>query len=147
MITATALATDPLALGQVPLPFPPSPPLVPVPVERGDTGELRDRCARFTQAIAEVIAGFRPARQIGPWLSRDVYEQLARHHDATFGSGASRRCPRVVSLHVAMVSPTAAEIAARMVHRGRSHAIALRLQRRRNHHGRIVWQCTAVEWA
>jgi len=147
MITATALATDPLAPRQVPLPFAPSPPLVPVPVERGDARELRHRCARFTQALAEVITGARPVRQLGPWLSRDVYEQLHRYVTDRFVAGGPRHSPRVVSVHIAMVGDGAAEIAARMVHRGRSHALAIRLQRGRDHQGRATWRCTAAEWA
>jgi hypothetical protein len=147
MITATALATDPFAPRQVPLPFPPSPPLLPVPVERGDASELRHRCARFTQALAEVITGIRPVRQLGPWLSRDVYEQLHRYVAERFVTGGARHSPRVVSVHIAMVDDGAAEIAARMVHRGRSHAIAVRLQRGRDHQGRTTWRCTAAEWA
>lgn len=147
MITATALATDPLGPRQVPLPFAPSPPLVPVPVERGDASELRHRCARFTQALAEVITGIRPVRQLGPWLSRDVYEQLHRYVAERFVAGGPRHSPRVVSVHIAMVDPGAAEIAARMVHRGRSHALAVRLQRGRDHQGRTTWRCTAAEWA
>lgn len=147
MITATALATDPFAPRQVPLPFPASPPLLPVPVERGDAGQLRHRCARFTQALAEVITGARPVRQLGPWLSRSVYEQLQQHVTGRFIAGGPRRSPRVVSLHIAMVGDTGAEIAARMVHHGRSHAIAVRLQRGQDPQGRTTWLCTAAEWA
>lgn len=147
MITATALATDPFAPLQAPLPFPKSPPLLPVPVERGDAGQLRHRCARFTQALAEVITGARPVRQLGPWLSRSVYEQLQQHVNGRFVTGGPRRSPRVVSLHIAMVGDTGAEIAARMVHHGRSHAVAVRLQRDQDPQGRLMWLCTAAEWA
>ncbi|MFO6451338.1 MULTISPECIES: Rv3235 family protein [unclassified Aeromicrobium] len=147
MITATALATDPFAPRQVPLPFTASAPLLPVPVERGDASELRHRCARFTQALAEVITGIRPVRQLGPWLSRDVYEQLHQYVADRFVSGGPRHSPRVVSVHIAMVEDGAAEIAARMVHRGRSHALAVRLQRGRDPQGRATWRCTAAEWA
>ena len=146
MITATALATDPFGPRQAPLPFPPSPPLLPVPVERGDAGQLRHRCARFTQALAEVITGARPVRQLGPWLSRSVYEQLQEHVAGRF-AGGPRRSPRVVSLHISMVDEAGAEIAARMVHHGRSHAIAVRLQRGQDPQGRLTWLCTAAEWA
>ncbi len=147
MITATALATDAFAPCQIPLPFPASAPLVPVPVERGDAGALRHRCARFVQALAEVLVGARPVRQLGPWLTRGVYEQLHQHVTSRPAVGAPRRSPRVVSVHVAMLGKGAAEIAARMVHEGRSHAIAVRLQRDRDHHGRQGWRCVAVEWA
>lgn len=147
MITATALATDPFEPHQVPLPFPPSPPLLPVPVERGDASQLRHRCARFAQALAEVITGARTVRQLGPWLSRDVYEQLQQYVARRFPVTRTGRSPRIVSVHVAMVDDRAAEVAARMVHRGRSHAIAIRLQRGEDHNGRVIWRCTAAEWA
>ncbi len=147
MITATALATESFTPLQVPLPFPSSPPLLPVPIERGDAGAMRHRCARFAQAMAEVIFGARPVRQLGPWLSRDVYEQLHRYVTQRFPVAGARRSPRVVSVHVAMAGETGAEIAARMVHRGRSHAIAIRLQRSEDHHGRTMWLCTAAQWA
>lgn len=147
MITAIAAAAEPFAPAQIPLPFPEAPALLPVPVERNDSSAVRDRCARFTQALAEVITGFRPLRQLGPWLSREVYEELAMRVDAAYATPGRHRNPRVVSIHIAMPTPAAAEIAARMVHRGRSHAIALRLQRGRDHQGRAVWRCTAVAWA
>lgn len=147
MITATALVTESFAQRQVPLPFPASPPLLPVPIERGDAGAMRHRCARFAQALAEVISGSRPVRQLGPWLSRDVYEQLHRYVTRRFPVTGAGRSPRVVSVHVSMVGDAGAEVAARMVHRGRSHAIAIRLQRSEDHHGRTMWQCTAAQWA
>ncbi len=147
MITATALATTPFDSRQVPLPFPARVPLLPVPVERGDTGELRHRCARFAQALAEAIAGVRPVRQLGPWLSRDVYDQLGRYVGERYGAGTPRRSPRVVSVHVVMVGEHAAEVAARMVLHGRSHAIAIRLQQSTDGDGRTSWRCTAAEWA
>jgi len=147
MITATAVVSAPFSPHQVPLPFPARTTLLPVPVERGDVGELRHRCARFTQALAEAICGVRPVRQLGPLLSRDVYEQLSRYVDTRFGAGTPRRSPRVVSVHVSRVDDRAAEVTARMVLHGRSHAIAIRLQRLDDLHGRSSWRCTAAEWA
>lgn len=147
MITATALATAAFEPQQVPLPFPATAPLLPVPIERDDAGQLRHRCDRFVQGLAEVITGARPIRQLGPWLSRGVYEQLHGHVTTRFVPGGPRRTPRVVSLHIAMVGSDGAEIAARMVHHGRSHAIAVRLQRTTDHHDRTAWLCTAAEWA
>jgi hypothetical protein len=52
-----------------------------------------------------------------------------------------------VSVHVAMVHDCAAEIAGRMVHRGRSRAIAVRLELQTTHRGDQVWRCTALTWA
>lgn len=147
MITAHALSTDPFTPYQPPLPFPTRTPLMPVPVERGDVGELRHRCARFAQGLAEAICGVRPVRQLGPWLSRDVFDQLSRHVDEHYGVGTPRSTPRVVSVHVARLDARAAEVSARMVLRGRSHAIAIRLQRIDDIAGRRSWRCTAAEWA
>ena len=138
MITATALATDPFGPRQAPLPFPPSPPLLPVPVERGDAGQLRHRCARFTQALAEVITGARPVRQLGPWLSRSVYEQLQEHVAGRY-AGGPRRSPRVVSLHISMVDEAGAGMAGRVGHHGGSHATGVGRQGGQGAPGRLRW--------
>jgi hypothetical protein len=45
-----------------------------------------------------------------------------------------------------MVDEECAEIAARFVQRGRSRAIAVRLELRRNHRHVTQWLCTAVVW-
>ena len=136
---------------QMPLPIPGPRTLLPAPIERGatQTGELRHRSARFMQAIAEVIAGVRPARQLTPWLTREVHAELNDYVNATFQSmaGATRQRARIVSVHVFMVDENAAEIAARMVLRGRSHAIAARLQHINDPRERSVWRCTALAWA
>lgn len=136
--------------GQIPLPFPGMTPVLPVPVERGDARPLRERSARFMQALAEVLSGERAARQMAAWMAPDVYEQLtnrlAAHARvplrARRGSGA-----RIVSVHIAMVHEQAAEIAGRMVHRGRSRALAVRLELQTTHRGDQVWKCTALTWA
>ncbi|HPU14289.1 MAG TPA: Rv3235 family protein [Aeromicrobium sp.] len=147
MITATALVSDPFNPSQVPLPFPRRTPLLPVPVEHGDVGELRHRCARFAQVLAEAICGTRPVRQLGPWLSPDVYEQLCRHVKGRFGPGVPARSPRVVSVHVSRVNERSAEVTARIVLNGRSHAIAIGLHRQQDSSERLHWRCTAAEWA
>ncbi|MCW2788434.1 MAG: hypothetical protein JWP56_737 [Aeromicrobium sp.] len=138
------------AAGQIPLPFPGMTPVLPVPVERGDARPIRERSARFMQALVEVLSGERPVRQLAAWMAPDVYAQLtsrlAAHARvplrARSGSGA-----RIVSVHVAMVHDEAAEIAGRMVHRGRSRAIAVRLELQTTHRGAQVWRCTALTWA
>lgn len=143
--------TEPI-LGQIPLPFPDASPVVPAPIERDDiagTTVLRHKAAPFVQALVEVLAGERPPRQLAAWLSPDVYDQLVSRLAA--GNRIARRPgshhrARVVSVHVAMVDPTTAEIAARFVHRGRSRAIALRLEQKTNHRGVTQWLCTAVQW-
>ncbi|HWV26852.1 MAG TPA: Rv3235 family protein [Aeromicrobium sp.] len=160
MRSATALSASPLDFAsargdgvlalQSPLPFPGVAPVLPVPVERGDSGPLRQRCARFMQALVEVLSGERPCRQMQTWLSPAVYDRLTRR--LVSGSGPlprSKERPkaRLVSVHVSMLDSDIAEIAARMVHRGRSRAIAVRLEPFTTHRGDRMWRCTALEWA
>jgi hypothetical protein len=144
-------STSVYAPEQMPLPIPVPRTLLPAPVERGtsQTGELRHRSARFMQAIAEVIAGIRPTRQLSPWLTREVHTQLNTYVNATFShaAGPARQRAQIVSVHLYMVNDDTAEIAARMVMRGRSHAIAARLQHVNDPRERSVWRCTALEWA
>lgn len=162
MKTATALATTPPApawgeeemLGapaQIPLPFPGVAPVLPVPVERDDIGPLRHRCARFMQALVEVLSGERPVRQMASWMSPDVHLELQRRLvvGSRIPAGRSTRpsTARLVSVHVSMVDDQIAEVAARMVQHGRSRAIAVRLEPQPTSRGEMVWRCTALEWA
>jgi hypothetical protein len=159
MMAVSALRTIPTLdsplLGQLPLPFPDQSPVVPAPVERDDlsgSAILRQKAAHFMQALVEVLSGERPARQLAAWMSTDVYEQLIRRltvHSARSrpaGSLRSGRRARVVSVHVSLVDQQRAELAGRFVHRGRSRAIAVRLELQRNHRGITQWLCTAVVW-
>lgn len=174
MRTATALAMVPAhpgrdddqhqpGVGQVPLPFPGMRPVLPVPVHRASphdpraVAQLRAPAAKFLQAVTEVLTGERPTRQLGPWLAPDVYAELARRvaplagrrdRPAPARPGAPpRRGARIVSVHLALVGDHAAEVAGRMVHDGRSRAIAARLELRTSARGRRTWLCTALEWA
>ena len=136
--------------GQIPLPFPGMTPVLPAPVERGDARPLRERSARFMQALVEVLSGERPVRQMDPWMAPDVYEQLSSRlvvHARAPRRQAAARGARIVSVHVAMVTDEAAEIAGRMVHQGRSRAVAVRLELQTTHRGDKVWRCTALVWA
>ncbi len=138
------------SLGQIPLPFPGMTPVLPAPVERGDASPVRERAGRFMQALVEVLSGERAARQLAAWMAPDVYAQLTARLAAharvprrnRSGSGA-----RIVSVHVSMVTDEVAEIAGRMVHRGRSRAIAVRLEQQTTHRGEQAWRCTALTWA
>lgn len=164
MRTATALNTVPVVPtfdhpveptpGQIPLPFPGVRPVLPAPVERATTADvgnpLRQRASHFMQALVEVLSGERAVRQMAAWMTPDVYDQLnvrlaarARYpRRAGMGSAA-----RIVSVHVSMISDETAEIAGRMVHRGRSRAIAVRLELQTSHRGQRAWRCTALVWA
>lgn len=160
MKTATALIAPPAhfafddpvetSQGQIPLPFPGMTPILPAPVERGDAGPIRERSARFMQALVEVLSGERPVRQLAAWMAPDVYAQLTSRlavHARVPLRARSGRGARIVSVHVAMVHDEAAEIAGRMVHRGRSRAIAVRLELQTTHRGEKIWRCTALTWA
>ena len=161
MRTASALQVRPApllyapaepVLGQIPLPFPDATPVVPAPIERDAlvaTTVLRQKAGHFMQALVEVLAGERPPRQLAAWMSPDVYGQLTNR--LTIRARAGRRPTtqhrvRIVSVHVSMVDEENAEIAARFVQRGRSRAIAVRLELRRNHRQVSQWLCTAVAW-
>ena len=138
------------ATGQIPLPFPGMTPVLPAPIERGDARAIRERSARFMQALVEVLSGERPVRQMAAWMAPDVYAQLTTRltaHARVPLRARSGRGARIVSVHVAMVHDEAAEIAGRMVHRGRSRALAVRLELQENNRGQKVWRCTALVWA
>lgn len=144
-------STSVYAPEQMPLPIPMPRTLLPAPVEHGpvSSGELRHRSGRFMQAVAEVLSGMRPPRQLSPWMTREVYGELTSFVNRKFNrdSDAISQRAQVVSVHVFMVNEDAAEIAARMVVGGRSHAIAARLQHVRDPRERSVWRCTSLAWA
>ena len=145
-------ATAEPILGQIPLPFPDATPVVPAPIERdplAGTTVLRQKAGHFMQALVEVLAGERPPRQLAAWMSTDVYSQLTNRLMVRSRAGrrpTTQHRARVVSVHVAMVDEENAEIAARFVQRGRSRAIAVRLELRHNHRHVAQWLCTAVAW-
>ena len=156
MMSVSALRTVPdiaaPLLGQLPLPFPDSAPVVPAPIERDDLSGsmvLRQKAGHFMQALVEVLSGDRPARQLAAWVSTDVYDQLIRRLTNKYRSVntlRSGRRARVVSVHVSLIDESQAELAGRFIHGGRSRAIAARLELRRNHRGGTQWLCTAVTW-
>lgn len=156
MMSVSALRSVPTLdaplVGQLPLPFPDQSPVVPAPIERDDLSRseiLRQKSGYFLQSLVEVLAGDRPARQLAAWMSPDVFDQLVQRLNlqARAGrSGRSGRRARLVSVHVSLVGEDRAELAGRFLHRGRSRAIAVRLDLARNHRGAQQWLCTAVVW-
>lgn len=155
--TPARFITDEDALpAQLPLPLPGSPSTV-VPVPRTRDGEelarqLRAPIARFMQGLTEVLCGGRPARQLSAWMTPEAHAALvtalltehaarARRRDERAGGG------RLASVHLCVVHESAVEVTGRMVHRGRSRAVALRLELVTSPRGRQVWTCTALVWA
>ncbi len=159
MRSATALATTtPFGWGagpenQPPLPIPGLRPVLPAPLESGPrpSAPLHERASRFLQAVVEALTGERPIRQLAGWLDHDVYRAVERR--TTVGARPGRGLPtrrsnaRIVSVRIDMITPTVAEISGRFVHRGRSRAIAARLELLPDHRLKPGWRCTALEWA
>ncbi|RYY50218.1 MAG: hypothetical protein EON53_03285 [Actinomycetales bacterium] len=155
--TPARFITDEDALpAQLPLPLPGSPSSV-VPVPRTRDGEelarqLRAPIARFMQGLTEVLCGGRPARQLSAWMTPDAHAALVTAL-ADERSGRPRRRDeravggRLASVHLSVVHAGAVEVTGRMVHRGRSRAVALRLELVTSPRGRQVWTCTALVWA
>lgn len=161
MRNATALAVVPRlidadldSLRQAPLPLPGLSPVIPVPIEHGveprsrrAASNLRTPASRFLQVVAEVLSGSRPARQLSGFLASDVYTQLVRRLARPSLATRPGQGARVVSVHLSMLDSETAEICGRMVHRGRSHALAARLEVVPTARGQKRWVCTALEWA
>lgn len=98
---------------------------------------------RFLQAVVEVVSSDRPLSQLLRWTNERVYTDISlRKRRVTLirrATGVKPGRQQVVSVHVATLSPSAAEVAARVACGGRSRAIAARLELVR---GR--WLCTAI---
>lgn len=155
--TPARFITDEDALpAQLPLPLPGSPSSV-VPVPRTRDGEalarqLRAPIARFMQGLTEVLCGGRPARQLSAWMTPEAHAALIAALLAERSGGPRRRDERagggrLASVHLCVVHESAVEVTGRMVHRGRSRAVALRLELVTSPRGRQVWTCTALVWA
>lgn len=137
---------------QVPLPLAGIPQLrlVPAPTPDPAHNSLQKRASHFMQVLVEVLTGERPVRQLGAWMSPEVFDQLQRQLVVQVHGPKRLRInagSRIASVHVAMVNDTTAEVAARMVHGGRSRALAIRLELQANTRGVRQWRCTALIWA
>lgn len=152
---ATALAARPapqplssqseVSPGQVPLPIGGFPPVTHIATQSQPDASLRQRSGQFAQVIAEVLSGLRPARQVQSWLSPQVYNQLQR---TLRRPNRHRQHPiKVASVHIDLVTADAAEVVVRLESRGRSHAMALRLEKVVSVRGLGRWHCTALSWA
>lgn len=107
--------------------------------------DVRAWSARLVQAVAEVVAGDRPIGQLIRWTDGAVYADLNRRVrllglTTTAGSRGCRERAFVHSVRVSAPAARVAEIAAHLRHGGRSRAVALRLEARRDR-----WVCTALQ--
>lgn len=129
-------------------PVVPSGPVVPLDPERRRTEAW---CRRFTQAVAEIVAGDRPVTQVLRWTSRRVFDDLERR--ALLVSRAAARQPweraglpvrpRVASVHAQSPRPGIVEAAVRLEYGRRSRALAVRFEQQPD--GRLL--CTALDFA
>jgi Family of unknown function (DUF6459) len=95
---------------------------------------------RLAQAIAEVLAGVRSARQLDDLVAPDVIRLLCRSAGRLSARpGSSRDRPIVHSVHVSGPCPGVAEACAVINVGSRKRAIALRLEATDRH-----WRCTAL---
>lgn len=155
MKSATALAARPapqplssqseVCPGQVPLPIGGFPPVTDIASQSRPDASLRQRSGQFAQVIAEVLSGLRPARQVQSWLLPQVYNQLQR--TLRRANRGKQHPVKVASVHIDLITAGAAEVVVRMESRGRSHAMALRLEKVVSMRGLGRWHCTALSWA
>ena len=107
--------------------------------------EARAWGGRLAQAVSEVLAGDRPVAQLVRFTDEDVFVELNRRvrmlglTTTATGRGTKERCA-LRSVRVCRPNAQVAEVAAHVRHGGRSRAIALRMEIRRNR-----WVCTALE--
>jgi uncharacterized protein DUF6459 len=107
-------------------------------------------CTTFAQAVVEVLAGVRPAAQLLTWTTRPVHGLLERRATLALAARAAPRqvpaprrpatAARLGNVHVRRPSAGAVEANLVVHDRGRSRALAFRLEERG---GR--WICTALE--
>lgn len=102
--------------------------------------------ARFVQAVIEVVSSDRPLSQLVRWTDESVYAEIARRQRTVQlrrGTDPHVRVSRqqVATVHVTQPTSEAAEVTARIVCRGRSRAVAARLE-----YVRQRWTCTAISF-
>jgi hypothetical protein len=118
-----------------------SAPLEDGPTRRDALPDPRPWTARLAQAVAEVLAGARPAAQLSRVATLDVLRLLERSSGRL---GARRDCPTrrpvVSSVHVSEPRDGVAEVCAVVDTGPRRRALAMRLE---GADGR--WRCTALQ--
>jgi hypothetical protein len=95
---------------------------------------------RLTQAVAEVLAGARPASQLARFATLDVLAMLERGVGRLGSGPGDTRRPVVASVHLSEPRDGVAEVCAVVDTGPRRRAIALRLE---GLDGR--WWCTALQ--
>jgi hypothetical protein len=115
-------------------------------VVTGAERELDAFCARFAQAVVEVIAGDRGVHQLMRWTTEWVYADLMHRSHAlqrtTPGDQRLRRVRATVrSVHLFRPHPDAAELSIHVRHGQRSRAIAARIERIEDR-----WRCTVLDF-
>ena len=148
----------PLVDGSLALAFPPTgepvplrlvPPasidddLGPQPTRRSELPDPRGWTGRLAQAIAEILAGARPAGQLARYTTLVVLEHLARSTGrlGARSSGVAPLRPVVASVHVSEPADGVAEACAVVDTGPRRRVIALRLE---GLDGR--WRCTQLQF-
>ena len=115
-------------------------------VVTGNERELDAFCARFAQAVVEVIGGDRGVHQLMRWTTERVYADLLHRshalHRTTPGDQRLRRVRATVrSVHLFRPHTDAAELSIHVRHGQRSRAIAARIERLE---GR--WRCSVLDF-
>jgi hypothetical protein len=117
----------------------------PQPTARADLPDPRPWTRRLTQAVAEVLAGARPAGQLARYATLDVLEHLERSTGRLGQAGSGGRAvpmrPVVASVHVSEPADGVAEVCAVVDTGPRRRALALRLE---GLDGR--WRCTQLQF-
>jgi hypothetical protein len=125
----------------VPIPLRLVSPSTQPPAAQPEVSNLHTVTERLAQAIAEVLAGARPAAQLATVATAEVVALLHRNA-GRLGVRTGVRSPRpiVCSVHVSQPVAGVAEVCAVIDTGPRRRAIALRLE---NTEGR--WRCTDVQ--
>ncbi|MFC7331132.1 Rv3235 family protein [Marinactinospora rubrisoli] len=103
-----------------------------VPATHGRAREL----TRFTQLVAEVLAGQRDPAQLRDHMSGSAYGALRRRA----GAYAVSRCPRLRRTHLRSPAPGVTEVSCVIDCGARHRALALRIESAPR-----FWLCTSVE--
>jgi hypothetical protein len=96
---------------------------------------------QFAQALAETLAGTRPARQLTPWTTEQTRQRIAELGPLL----ATGQRPRVRRIMTSAPSPGVIELTAVVGFGPRVRVLAVRLERVDSVRGR--WRCTAIESA